>query len=215
MAKLKFGDTSSCPAMHTSSDFYGMDPFDYLGKTDPYTKFHRWGNKSVYTFKGLEKIDDYGMGGLFACQGGHKTINFPDLTYIDICGLQYAFYNSRDVDVVTFPELSYVDMQGLTYAFANRMRGITTISFPKLTEMWNNAFERAFSSPIQNKLTDIYFPALNPSKLTESRGYFNNMLSGNSGVKVHFPASAQSILSSWSHVQSGFGGTNTQVLYDQ
>ena len=215
MAKLKFGDTSSCPAMHTSSDFYGMDPVDYLGKTDPYTKKHEWGNKSVYTFKGLEKIGDHGMSGLFAFQIGNKTINFPDLTYIDLRGLEYGFYNTRDIDVVTFPELAYADMSSFSYAFANRMRGITTISFPKLTEMWNSAFDHAFSSPAQNKLTDIYFPALNPSKLTESRKYFNNMLSGNSGVKVHFPANAQSVMSSWSQVKNGFGGTNTQVLYDQ
>lgn len=215
MAKLKFGDTSSCPAMHTLSDFYGMDPADYLGKTDPYTKKHAWGNKSVYTFKGLEDIDNYGMGAVFACRRGHKTINFPDLTRVGVAGLEYAFYKSLDIESVTFPKLAYADMSSFSYAFAYRIRGITTISFPKLTEMWNNAFDHAFSSPEQNKLTDIYFPALNPSKLRESREYFNSMLYGNSGVKVHFPASAQSVLSSWSQVRSGFGGTNTQVLYDQ
>lgn len=43
---------------------------------------------------------------------------------------------------------------------------------------------------------------------------FNNMLKGVTGCTVHFPSNLQSVIGSWSSVTSGFGGTNTTVLFD-
>ena len=63
-------------------------------------------------------------------------------------------------------------------------------------------------------LTTVSFPALTTSSFGNYTNQFNNMLSGCSGVTVHFPAAIQSTIGNWSSVTSGFGGTNTTVLFD-
>ena len=40
------------------------------------------------------------------------------------------------------------------------------------------------------------------------------MLDGVTGCTVHFPSNIQSVIGSWASVTSGFGGTNTTVLFD-
>ena len=62
-------------------------------------------------------------------------------------------------------------------------------------------------------LTTLSFPALISTSLTSS-SMFHRMLLNVSGCTVHFPSNLQSIMSSWSDVINGFGGTNTIVLFD-
>ena len=43
---------------------------------------------------------------------------------------------------------------------------------------------------------------------------FDDMLSGDENVTVHFPSNLQSVIGGWQSVIDGFGGTNTTILYD-
>ena len=40
------------------------------------------------------------------------------------------------------------------------------------------------------------------------------MLSGVTGCTVHFPSNLETVIGDWSSVTSGFGGTDTTVLFD-
>jgi hypothetical protein len=64
------------------------------------------------------------------------------------------------------------------------------------------------------KLKTLSFPALTSNSFGSYTNQFNNMLSGVTGCKVHFPSNLQSVIGSWSSVTSGFTGTNTTVLFD-
>lgn len=63
-------------------------------------------------------------------------------------------------------------------------------------------------------LQSLWFYALNTNSFGGYSDQFQNMLSRCSNVTVHFPMAVQSKIGSWAHVTSGFGGTNTTVLFD-
>lgn len=90
--------------------------------------------------------------------------------------------------------------------------GLTSASFTNLSNAAsNNMFQQMFSTC--SSLQTLSFPNLDASKLYGS-GTFTNMLQGCSGVTVHFPQNAQSVIGSWASVTNGFGGTSTTVLFD-
>ena len=63
-------------------------------------------------------------------------------------------------------------------------------------------------------LTELLFPALTSNSFGSYKNQFNYMLSSVTGCTVHFPSNLESVIGSWSDVKSGFGGTNTTVLFD-
>jgi hypothetical protein len=63
-------------------------------------------------------------------------------------------------------------------------------------------------------LQTLSFPALKSTSFGSYTSQFNYMLRGVTGCTVHFPSNLQSVISSWNSVTTGFGGTNTTVLFD-
>ena len=100
-------------------------------------------------------------------------------------GLQYAFYNCTNLASVDLSNVTSIDMWGLQYAFRSCIN-LTSLSFPKLSS----------------------------NSLSYNVSQFEDMLSGVTGCTVHFPSNLESVIGSWSDVTSGFGGTNTIVLFD-
>ena len=60
----------------------------------------------------------------------------------------------------------------------------------------------------------VYFPALTSTSFGSNTNQFYQMFSVANSATVHFPSNLQSVIGSWSDVISGFGGTNTTVLFD-
>ena len=139
-------------------------------------------------------------------------ISFPKLETIYTSCFYYAFQNCKSLVEANFPVLNSIKDYSFNNAF-KQCTSLKSISFPALDKMnYGSCFMQAFSSC--TSLKSVSFPALNTSSFGSYKDQFSSMLSGVTGCTVHFPASIESTISSWSHVQSGFSGTNTVVLFD-
>ena len=166
---------------------------------------------------GITTIKDYGCYGMF--EGSHSitNVNMSGLTSI---GYPYAidrmFYGSS---------ISSIDMSGLTSitasfpagTFNGRVFGtcinLTSVTFPALAILTGNRSLYYWFYECSS-LTSLSFPALTSTSFGSYTSQFSNMLSGCSGVTVHFPSNLQSVIGSWNDVVNGFAGTNTTVLFD-
>ena len=187
-------------------------------------------------FPKLEEIGNNGLTNAFSYNSNLVNISFPKLKKIGMNGLSSCFYNTK-VSIVNFPDLEEVYSGGLSGTFC--VCGITSVSMPKLRTAKGNAFSSCFSSvrllesisfpslvnineqyvfhyAFQNcsKMKNIYFPALTPESFGSYKNQFNYMLSGVSGCTVHFPYSVKKTIQDWADITSGFGGSNTSVLFD-
>lgn len=63
-------------------------------------------------------------------------------------------------------------------------------------------------------VSDIYFDSLTTQSFGSYTNQFSVMLFLVEGCTVHFPSNLESVIGEWSDVLSGFGGTNTTVLFD-
>ena len=187
-------------------------------------------------FQKLEEIGNNGLTNAFSNNSNLVNISFPKLKKIGMNGLSSCFYNTK-VSVVNFPDLEEVYSGGLSGAFT--VCGITSVSMPKLRTAKGSAFSNCFSSvrllesisfpslvnineqyvfhyAFQNcsKMKNIYFPALTPESFGSYKNQFNYMLSVVSGCTVHFPYSVKKTIQDWADITSGFGGSNTSVLFD-
>jgi len=187
-------------------------------------------------FPKLEEIGNNGLTNAFSNNSNLVNISFPKLKKIGMNGLSSCFYNTK-VSIVNFPDLEEVYSGGLSGAFT--VCGITSVSMPKLRTAKGSAFSSCFSSvrllesisfpslvnineqyvfhyAFQNcsKMKNIYFPALTPESFGSYKNQFNYMLSVVSGCTVHFPYSVKKTIQDWADITSGFGGSNTSVLFD-
>lgn len=187
-------------------------------------------------FPKLEEIGNNGLTNAFSNNSNLVNISFPKLKKIGMNGLSSCFYNTK-VSIVNFPDLEEVYSGGLSGAFT--VCGITSVSMPKLRTAKGSAFSSCFSSvrllesisfpslvnineqyvfhyAFQNcsKMKNIYFPALTPESFGSYKNQFNYMLSVVSGCTVHFPYSIKNTIQDWADITSGFGGSNTSVLFD-
>lgn len=121
-----------------------------------------------------------------------------------------AFYKSG-ITSADLSNVTTINDSGLGYAF-RECTNLTTMSFDNVSSIGTSGLIYAFEDC--TSLTTVSFPALTTSSFGNYTNQFNNMLSGCSGVTVHFPAAIQSKIGSWSSVTNGFGGTNTTVLFD-
>lgn len=139
------------------------------------------------------------------------SVDLSNVTTVDIYGLNYAFYGCTSLTSVDLSNLVTVNANTLDSAFQG-CTGLTTMSFDDLSSIGPSGFQYAFRNC--TNLTSLSFPALTTSSFGSLTNQFSSMLRGCSGVTVHFPAAIQSTIGSWSDVTSGFGGTNTTVLFD-
>ena len=201
-----------------------------------YCRFYYCGVIKDVDFPDLQVVN---MDGFYCAfrYSGIRRFNAPKLSNINIRGLYYAFGDSyietadlSGLETISseyalgcaFNYCSYVenvDLSNLTmvtgsyalYACFEYTKKITTMVFPKLKKISGiYTCGRLFAN---SKIQDIKFPAVVSSGLPQSNVFFN-MLSRVTGCTVHFPSNLQSVIGSWSEVLSGFGGTNTTVLFD-
>ena len=133
--------------------------------------------------------------------GQYQTTYVPFRQTFNLCqNLSYVYLPVKRID-------------GSYYFFYQ-----TFLSCPKLLNMsydrlYYISTANAFSYAYQNSgIQNLSFPALRD--FGSSQRYFINMLSNVNGCTVHFPASLEATMNSWSDVSAGFGGTNTTILFD-
>lgn len=149
----------------------------------------------------------YGCSGLTSVDlSSLKTVSASN-------GFSNAFYNCTSLTSFSLPKLETASGSSCFYFTWAGCTGLTSMSFTKLSTLTGSqALTYAFYNC--TSLTSVSFPALTTSSFSTRTNQFNNMLTGCTGVTVHFPAAIQSTIGSWSSVTGGFGGTNTTVLYD-
>lgn len=91
---------------------------------------------------------------------------------------------------------------------------LTSVEFTSLTSISGTAPLRNIFQRRQGLLS-VSFPAFTSTTFVgQMTTYLDNIINGVDGCTVHFPSNMQSVIGSWSSVQTGFGGTNTTVLFD-
>ena len=164
----------------------------------------------------LSKLTDVsganGLSMLTADCTSLTSVNLSSLTTISGTRSLYGiFYNCTSLTSVDLSNLTNVSGQsGLSSAFRDCTK-LTSLYFPRLTTA-TGGYNFEYMAQNCKYLTEISFPSLYEfgSKTTA----FYNMLDGVTGCTVHFPSNLESVIGSWSDVTSGFGGTNTTVLFD-
>lgn len=167
-------------------------------------------------FPALTTINgSYAFSGAFMLCSRLASISFPSLTTINgINVFSYGFSGCTLLTSVDFPALTTASGGSRIFDSAfNNCANLVSVNFSSLAIMdkdstFNNAFYGC------TKLTSISFPALTASSFGSYTSQFNQMLYRCADVTVHFPAAIESTIGSWNSVTSGFGGTNTTVLFD-
>jgi len=130
---------------------------------------------------------------------------------------QYAMYSAfQDCTGLTSVDLSSLTTISGDYAMNNAFydcTGLTSVDLSSLTTI-SGSYVMRYTFQGCTKLTTLSFPSLISTGFGSNKNQFNNMLQNVSGCTVHFPSNLQSVIGSWSSVTSGFGGTNTTVLFD-
>ena len=126
--------------------------------------------------------------------------------------LYSAFRNCTSLTSVDLSSLTTVSGENaLSYAFYD-CSNLRSIDLSSLTIISKNSLYGAFRNC--TLLTSLSFPSLKSTSFGSYTNQFSTMLSGVTGCTVHFPSNLQNIIGSWTDVVSGFGGTNTTVLFD-
>ena len=152
-------------------------------------------------FNGCKNITAINLSGLktiYNSQSALQSVGYGTHTSLESINLSnlYSVYSSQSA---------------LQYFFAGS-DVLTSFTFNKLVKLQGNSI---LSSAFYNcsALETLSFPNLCYSSDLNT-GQFQSMLNGCIGVTVHFPAELESLMQNWASVTSGFGGTNTTVLFD-
>lgn len=153
---------------------------------------------------------DSAFGYTFSGCTALPSLSLPKLRIVR--NMNYVCQNCTSLTSVSVPSLEMMIKPGLGSGFKN-CTSLPSFTFSKLDSIADNS---VLSYCFQNctSLTSVSFPALNPGSFGSATNQFYNMLSGCTGVTVHFPSDIQSVIGNWSDVVNGFGGTNTTVLFD-
>lgn len=208
-----------------------------------YDCFYNNRNITAVDLSSLEDAYIYSFGTCFANCTSLTTVNLSSLEVVDSAYVfQECFYGCTSLTTVNLSNLRVVQgnnafnmaFQGCTnltnisldnleevsgsYSFQSMFAGctsLTTMSFPSLINL-KSSFSSVLTQMFKNctSLTTLSFGALRSNSFGSNTSQFNNMLSGCTGVTVHFPSNLQSVIGSWSSVTNGFGGINTTVLFD-
>lgn len=93
----------------------------------------------------------------------------------------------------------------------NAFKNCYNLKTLELTSLWNAAISNGFRNVFASSyITNLSFPSICDAINT----CFVDMLKNVSDCTVHFPSSMESTMNSYPEVLSGFGGTNTTVLFD-
>lgn len=201
----------SCKEL-TSIDFSSLTTIS--GSGGCYSTFYNCTELTSVDLSSLTSIKgDDGCWGMFVNCRGLTSIDLSSLTTVSGSQGCYGMFS-------TCTSLTSIDLSSLTTMFsinacANMFgycTGLTSIDLSSLTIVNSGACYRMFQSC--TGLTRLDFPALTSTSFGNYTNQFNNMLREVTGCTVHFPSNLQSVIGSWGDVTSGFGGTNTTVLFD-
>ena len=145
---------------------------------------------------------------------GLTSVDLSSLTTVSGSSAMYeAFYTCTRLTSVDLSSLTTVSGSDAMYDAFRGCTGLTSVDLSSLTTVsGSSAMYYAFRGC--TKLKTLSFPALTSNSFGSYTNQFNSMLSGVTGCTVHFPSNLQSVIGNWSSVTSGFGGTNTTVLFD-
>lgn len=173
---------------------------------------------SAITSTGLDNLEE--INGERACCGTYNncqnlvSTGLHSLRKIsDVYACLKMFQNDKALKNMDLENLEEINgVAGISEMFSGS--GLETANFQKLRSVKAaRVFELTFKDCVD--LKDIYFPVLTTISSSSAFGDTNKgMLSGCSGVKVHFLKNLQNVIGNWAMVQNGFNGTNTTVLFD-
>lgn len=144
---------------------------------------------------------------------GITSVNLSSLTTVSTGGNGFtnAFRGCTSLTTVDLSSLTTIGgnlcFSGTFYGCAN-LTSIDLSSFVGILSNSNGCMTTTFGSC--TSLTTLSFPCFS---YIYTSGAMDTMLTGCSGVTVHFPANKQSTISALSGYPN-FGGTNTTVLFD-
>ena len=161
-------------------------------------------------FVGIER--EVSEQGVYKLVSSNYSWRVPDdATSVGERCLQYAFQYCTGLTSADFNNVTTIERFGIQYAF-QYCTNLTTVSLSKVSSIAaGSCFQYAFRGC--TSLTTISFPALTTSSFGNIVNQFSNMISGCTGVTLHFPSTVQSQVSSLNGYPN-FGGTNTTVLFD-
>ena len=145
---------------------------------------------------------------------GLTSVDLSNLTTISgQSAMQYAFQGCTGLTSANFNSLTTLSGRSAMYYTFSGCTNLTSVSLNNLTTI---SGYQAMGYAFQNckKLVALHFPSLTSTSFGSYTNQFNGMLSGVTGCTVHFPSNLRNKIGSWSSVTSGFGGTNTTVLFD-
>ena len=157
------------------------------------------------TYYGCTSLTSTGLGNVrcMRCSSSATTANVA---------FYYMFSGCTGLTTTGLNKLALVEGKYIFYYMFSGCTGLTNETFTNLGAVYgDNSFYYMFKDC--TSLVSLSFPQLIASTLYGT-STFANMLNGCSGVTVHFPSNAQSVIGSWASVTGGFGGTNTTVLFD-
>lgn len=154
----------------------------------------------------------YACVSAFSYDGALVGISLPSLELIGPQSCQSICSGCSNLAQAYLPSLVTVMGQGLQTAFGYSYVPLTVT----LSSIKNIQYNKSLSSLCWycSQLTTLSFPALDANSFGTYTNQFEKMLTGTTGVTVHFPSNIQSVIGSWTDVIGGFDGTNTVVLFD-
>ena len=172
-----------------------------------------------YAFQDCTALTSVNLSSLTTIAGGSCNYMFRGctaLTSIDLSSLTTAFYvNSMFYGCTSLATVNLSSLAELSsfYRTFYGCTSLTSITFPALASLGSSdSLQYTFENC--TGLTSVSFPALTSNSFGNWTTHFDNMLSGCSGVTVHFPSNLQSVIGSWTAITNGMGGTNTTILFD-
>ena len=169
-----------------------------------------------FTFSLPSNVTDVGDNVLYGV-----FMSCESLTSVDLSNLQIiSGYQAMCLTFNGCSNLTSVDLSNLQIISGSRAMllafgfcpNLASISFPSLTTIsGSHALMEAFEG---SDSIELSFPALTSSSFGSYTDQFHIMLNWTPSCTVHFPSNLESVIGSWSDVTSGFGGSNTTVLFD-
>ncbi len=182
-------------------------------------------NAMDHAFNGCPHLISVDLSGLTSIQGYEALKNAfegcTSLVSVDLSNLTtVSVGGGMTMAFAACSDLSSVDLSNLTTIYGEdamectfMLTGLTSVNFSSLSTL-KGMYAMTGTFQYCSNLRSLSFPSLNSDSFDGDNYQFFQMLYGCSNVTVHFPSSLQSVIGSWSDVTSGFGGTNTTVLFD-
>ena len=196
-----------------------------------------WGCKNLTSVNLSKLTSANGLTNAFTACTSLTSVDLSNVTSVDIGGLTNAFYGCTSLTSIDLSNVTSIGSNSFFNAFGSCIN-LTSVDLSNVVSIEDDGLNEAFSgctsltsvdlNNLQSigdsgldgafeyctNLTSISFPALNSNSFGLYRSQFSTMLYGVTGCTVHFPSNLESVIGSWYDVTSGFGGTNTSVLFD-